>query len=172
LKNKILKEFPRQVILDRCDEYPNATVLNSAADVLDYITARKVYKCKVVDLNYTMVDQLSFVCFAIGRLCMVVEEASVWFPARSQLTPPCEDIIFRGRHKALSIIFVAQRASQINVNIRSQFSDLFIFNQSEPKDIKWINQASGTDIRDFHLLQTGEYYHITPKSIDKVLPQY
>ena len=86
--------------------------------------------------------------FACGDCTLVVEECGVVFQRGATLDEWARRIIFMGRHRSVSIVLVAQRASSIPVDVRSQASRIVTFRQIEPDDVKAISERIGKQYRE------------------------
>lgn len=161
----MLKEYNRVIIIDPMDEY-TAQEFDDLGDMVDHITSHKIFRCKTI--NTSEFESLCLVCMEVGNITLVIEEAQRVLPSRSQMPEAFEDVIFRGRHRAVNVVLVAQRASSVNINVRSQYSRIVTFNQSERADVQWLEDVSGYDLPDLKDLSIGEYYDITPKKCEKL----
>jgi hypothetical protein len=110
---------------------------------------------------------------AAGQTTFVVEEAQRVVPSKlqggmSELPPAFEDLVYRGRHRDVSLCFVSQRPSTVNIVARSQWTRIICFQQSEGADVGWLEAATGFDV-PAHELEPGEFYDITPRGINRLI---
>lgn len=118
------------------------------------------------------VDLLASVAFLNGYGYLVLEECGVTFNKGERLSEPLQEAVFLGRHNALSLVLVAQRAASIPIELRSQATRLVSFNQREKNDVKWLEDyfAERTEeIRSLDKLECLDYennsvtrYRISP----------
>lgn len=167
ITKSLIRNYKRVIILDPLIEYIKSENFDDIESLIHFIENKKVFNASISDV--TEFDTLSEIVKNIDNTLFVVEEAQRVIPSGATPLPDSfADLIFRGRHTRSNILIVAQRASTVNINARSQWTKLFIFNQSEPKDLAWIENTTGFDIRDYiRELQPLEYFEITPSSYDK-----
>jgi DNA helicase HerA-like ATPase len=78
--------------------------------------------------------------------CMFLcEEASLVFPKMKPLEKWSRDLVFLGRHRSVSMLVIAQRASTIPIDLRSQAHRVVSFTQTEPDDVKALRPWFGDD---------------------------
>lgn len=74
-----------------------------------------------------------------GPLMLAVDEIqSVLYRYKGQLPESFYNIIFEGRHDEISVMTTTQRVKNLDINIRSQYTRIFSFRQSEPADVSWL----------------------------------
>ena len=79
---------------------------------------------------------------AIGSCCILIEEIDLF----DQEDEAFSDLVFRGRHSGVSMLVVTQRPYRCSIHFRSQMSELISFQQTEPRDIKWLKDISDSAI--------------------------
>lgn len=97
-------------------------------------------------------DLFGEAAFAIGDCTYVCEEASTLFDRRANLAPWMRDLIFVGRHRAVNMIFVAQRAASIPIDVRSQADRVISFAQHERDDLAALAPFLGEAVRELPAL--------------------
>ena len=158
-KNVILPEYPRKITYDPMNEY-EGQYFPQLDELIDHCLAHPVFSVRTDD--FESFDLICETAYNIENCCLTVEEIQrVVMPGQK---PPPEflDIVFRGRHKNVSLIAIAQRASSININIRSQFTRFISFRQSEPNDLSYIYDICGQReiVEQLPFLELGEYVEI------------
>lgn len=93
--------------------------------------------------------------YLTGNCALVIEECGYCFDKGERIPPYLAEAIFLGRHQSFSLIFTAQRAVSIPIELRSQSQRYVTFCQTEPNDVKWCRE------------KIGEYYKELP-----TLPKY
>jgi len=155
----------RVVIVDPQGEY-NYQEFEKADDLISYIYHRKIFRVKCCDLR-----EFSSLCFGVmlvPKVLFVVEESQRILAPRLKIPMEFEDIIYRGRHSETSLLLIAQRATTIDIAVRSQFTQLIVFRQSEKNDLSWISSVTGHDLNDQVLnLKRLEYLHITNTGVER-----
>lgn len=86
--------------------------------------------------------------FAAGNCTFIIEECGVIFRRGETLDEWARRLIFMGRHRECSLVLVAQRASSIPVDVRSQASRIVTFRQVEPDDVKSVSERIGKQYRE------------------------
>ncbi len=154
-----LKTQKRIIVLDPQAEYSLQEFYN-AEEIYSYIHNRKIFRVRCCDLR-----QFPSLCFAatiIPKTLLVIEESQRILAPKMKIPVEFEDIIYRGRHTETSLLLVAQRATTIDIAVRSQFSQLIVFRQSEKHDLDWLSDVTGRDLNDeIHSLNRLEFLHIT-----------
>lgn len=161
----------RVVIVDPQGEY-NYMEFEKADDLISYIYQRKIFRVKCSDIR-----QFSNLCFGVTlvpKILFVVEESQRILAPKLKIPMEFEDIIYRGRHSETSLLLIAQRATTIDIAVRSQFTQLIVFRQSEKNDLNWISSVTGHDLNDEVLkLKRLEYLHITNTGVErKILSKF
>lgn len=84
--------------------------------------------------------------FAAGNCTLLIEECALIFRRGEELHDWAKPLIFMGRHQDVSLVLIAQRASKIPIDIRSQASRIVSFRQSEPADVSAITERLGESL--------------------------
>lgn len=112
--------------------------------------------------------------YAAGDCTLIIEECALMFQRGENLADWAKPLIFMGRHRAVNLVLVAQRATSIPIAIRSQATRVVSFLQTEPDDVRALSERIGSQWRDeisalpeLHCLdwQPGrpvERYRVTP----------
>lgn len=99
------------------------------------------------DLSYSVEQDFDNFCYAVWacrQLTIAVEEAGLLFETW-KLPPPFQNIVLAGRHRNLSLFVTAQRASTIPVSLRAMATQIISFQQTEPRDIEWLQDVMGSE---------------------------
>lgn len=94
-------------------------------------------------------DLLVALAFELRNNILVLEEAATLFTPGSRLTKDqrvFSDVVLLGRHRAVSVIAIAQRAANIPITIRSQASRFITFRQYERADLSVLSDIFGTRV--------------------------
>lgn len=81
--------------------------------------------------------------YSAGDCTLLIEECSLIFKRGEELHDWAKPIIFMGRTQRVSIVLIAQRASKIPLDIRSQASRIVTFRQTEPADVDALIERFG-----------------------------
>jgi hypothetical protein len=133
-------------------------------DMIDHLMEHRVFRVKTEAL-----DEFPHICaiaYAARRCHLVVEESQRVLPSgHKDLPPSFKDVVYRGRHRRVSLVLISQRASTIHIAARSQWSRLIIFNQTEPADVGWLLDTTGFELNPSQLHQS-HYYDVRPGGFD------
>jgi DNA helicase HerA-like ATPase len=83
--------------------------------------------------------------YAAGNCTFVVEECALIFKRGEELQDWAKPLVFMGRIQRVSLVLIAQRASKIPMDIRSQASRIITFRQTEPADVSALIDRIGED---------------------------
>jgi len=140
LSKKIRSKFSRVLTLDPLHEYDGTIIENLS----DFFTLADSFKGNN-DFNYTCrfesdidVEYLfKFSCIYEDFL-FVIEEAEIYLDPRS-INKDFLWLIRYGRHKNISLLCVARRVPEITIDFRAQCSSIISYKQTEPNDLKLLN---------------------------------
>lgn len=161
LAKKIIKNHKRVIIIDDRYEYNDGIIFYSLLDLLEYIGTNDnqfVYICRfdnIVDIEY-----LFKLTFEIGNLLLVIEECYQYIDVRARNSFFIDYLVNRGRHREISLLLILQRIPDLNVSVRAQINELYIFKQVNPYDIEKL-KPYGIETNNLKSLGTGEYKYLT-----------
>lgn len=163
-KTRVLPYYNRALIATPTDEsYPYAREFHSDKALIRYAVENRV--CRVLKRCRDQYDLsvLAATAMALGNSAFCCDEAAVYFRnQRAALTPILQDIIFRSRHRNVDVVLMAQRASTLNIDIRSQATEIITFRQIIEADIRALQYVAGKEaVPDLATLPVGSYYRIT-----------
>ncbi len=161
-----LKSQSRVIVMDTMLEH-DGILFEDLGDMIDHLMRYPTFRVRT-----EFIDDFPMLCsiaFATGRCWLIVEETQRVLPAsRKELPASFLDLIYRGRHKRVSLLMISQRPSTIHIAARSQWTRIITFNQTEPADIDWIQDTSGFKV-DPATLAPSWYFEITPTVVEKKL---
>lgn len=144
LTKYLIKEYCKEndkriIIIDPQYEYAGEVVVYNYLDFIDYVTDKKEFKivCRFendIDYNY-LFDSI----YEIGKCLLVVEEIEIYINPKSE-NSKFNYLVRYGRHRDISIIGVARRISELNINFRSQVNYIFTFKQIEKRDLMILSE--------------------------------
>lgn len=94
--------------------------------------------------------------YLVGNCAFVIEECGYAFRKGESIPEWLAEGIFLGRHQSYSMVFTAQRAISIPIELRSQTNRFISFRQTEPADVKWCREKLGEFAEDLPTLP--KYY--------------
>ena len=107
------------------------------------------------------------VAYETGNCAFVIEECGVAFYKGERISECMQEWIFLGRHKSLTLIFTAQRATSIPIELRSQASRFVTFRQTEKSDVKWTGEYIGDLVDELPNLDELECIDADKKSVTR-----
>lgn len=92
-------------------------------------------------------EEFPLVCRMVREAgdCLFVVDESDRYNAGGKVDKELMELIARGRHWGIDMLFVAGTPMQIHIDIRNQSTHLIIFNTSEPAYVEWIAKVIGTE---------------------------
>lgn len=163
---QFLRSRPRVIILDPIGEY-EGTFFDNVTDLIEYVESNSTFQ-----LRTNRDDELPrLVKTAMARpdTVFAIEEASrvipPWINIRDEM-PDLLDLIYRGRHTRTHFLVIAQRAATIHIHARSQWTRLITFRQTEPQDVRWIQNVAPID-DDLTTLPPLSYYDVTLMGVSR-----
>lgn len=139
--------IPRLLVYDPLASYR----VDFTTDPEDYISDIADGNTSSFRVGTYLQDELSLfgsAAFAAGNCTMVMEECGVVFQRGTLMEQWLSRLIFMGRHRSVSLVYVAQRAASIPIDVRSQASRIVSFRQSEPEDVDALCKRIGKQYRD------------------------
>lgn len=159
VKNELLKLYPRVIVLDMLGEY-DGLVINDINTLFEYVNKHKIFRIVVNELDKQKIDTILELAWYFGKICIVIEEANLWFPSRGSLSLVQSHVINRSRHRAVSLIFITQRYRRIHIDCRAAYVDMYIFQTSNKKDLMELESDTGEDFAGIQEFLTGQYLHV------------
>jgi len=143
-KRLLLPNLDRCIIIDALLEYENGIVFTKFTDLVDYVNDNELYfpekKFNLIVRfdNDSDIEYLFKLIYEIGNLYLVLEEAEIYISPYAKQSNFLR-LVRYGRHKAISIIGIARRTSELSLDFRSQVNTIYTLKQTEVKDLKTLN---------------------------------
>lgn len=160
LAKKMIQQDSRYLIYDTLGEYTDGVVIQSLAELS--VFWEKVYRRKFRIIYQPLDPEQEFdaICELVWQcenMTFLVEEVDRYArPLAMSLA--FKEIIQRGRHHDITFIGVTQRPHGVDRLITSQAKAMYIFNTTEPRDIKYFQDVVGDGvIEKFAELKEYEY---------------
>lgn len=114
----------------------------------------KVFKLGVSDIK--CFSGMCKLAYAVGDCCLLIEETDLF----DQKDDAFLNLVFRGRHKKVSLVAVSQRPFRLSINLRSQANRLVAFKQIEPNDLKWLKEitSKAVIVKSLRRMNSGSIY--------------
>jgi hypothetical protein len=145
---KIAKYFPRVIAFDTVGQY-------GERDGFEVKWGRMQGARALVDMNKRLAFRISLradevedllalmeVAYDVPDTLIIVDETP-WYCSPSQFPVQLSRLVRYGRHRRISQLYVAQRASEIHRSITAQSDIIVSFKQREPRDVKYLIDAGG-----------------------------
>ena len=139
----LLASEMRALIVDQRDEY-EGTPFYDFDQMADHVSVAPRFRA-VWKGGMDFTDAIFHLAFALTNVTVVLEEADLvecegWY----------REAIYRGRMPArISILAIAQRPHLLSPDLRSQATDIYAFNNSEPSALQWLKIPFGDDAEKF-----------------------
>lgn len=136
----LIKKISRLIVIDALHEYNDGIIFYTLQDFLDYLDRNLKadgFRYIIRFSNDEELELLFDLIFYIGNLTLVVEEAEIYISAYVKQSNFLR-LIRYGRHKAISIIAVARRVTELSNDVRSQANQIISFKQILKKDIDYL----------------------------------
>ena len=157
LVREILAEFDRVLILDTMGEYGTrdgvavASTFSESLAALEEAGQADTFKISMRVIEERHAEAIADVVYAFRNVLFVVEEASVYMKPQA-LPDPFKQLVLRGRHHAISQLYVAQRAARLHRDITSQSDYVVAFQQHGSTDIKYLEDVFGDQAEQLRTL--------------------
>lgn len=128
-----------------------------------------------VEIDEPCPDILEHACNIVRddevRDCTLVVDELYYFFRKRQDAPEYIQELFRfGRRELIDVVFITQRPVDCPVDLRSMFTDIYVFSLFDPSDADWlkgaIGKANASKLVDVHW---HEYYHWSLKTRECIL---
>ena len=168
LTKRILKNFPKPVfVLDSLDEYTPGVIFNSGYIFLEYLKMQKPNISGIYVLrpeNDNDVKIFFETVFSIGNCTVVIEETAIYCNPY-KIDENFKKILNYGRHRAINLIAIARRASEIHRDITAQSDCIISFKQTESRDISILESVDEkakklNDLAQYEYLILGDFENI------------
>lgn len=160
LSHHLMNLHDRVIVLDPKGEYAGDVVhtFDSFRELLvPYLENWESEKFKIVCRYFRQDDvtKLFEVCNVLTQFLLVVEETEMYLNPQ-KMDANFMDMIRGGRHGEISLLCVARRSMELNVDLRAAATCLFSFRQQEPHDLR-IAEAYGFNAEILQKLQKYQY---------------
>lgn len=168
--DELLYNYNRVIILDPDLEH-DGKLLFTLSNIRLHCTSNPLYRVKTE--NVLIFENLCEFIFEQAkpnqRILFCIEEITrLNLDARLDRFPQFKRIVFAGGHTGVDLYILAQRISSIPISLRSQYTKIITFCQTEPDDLKYFKSVSQDELmQEIPRLQPREYIEITSQQIEK-----
>lgn len=135
----ISDKYERKVIIDSMYEYHDGLIFYDYESFAFYL---KRYYDSDKPFSYILrfnsdpeYDKMFIVLFAMRNYLLIVEEAELYISPMARRTE-FNKIVRYGRHKEISILGIARRASELSQDFKAQVNKIYSFVQTNPIDLQ------------------------------------
>lgn len=177
LAKRIIEQFPRVIIFDKLHEYDGdvATSFQEFLELEPDARSSYVISCRYlfddldeIQLHY---DYTARAVWEFGNCLLVIEECEQFIDSYASNSNPINHLVSVGRHHGVSLLAIGRRPFEIAVKIRTQFTSIVTFKQTEPNDLRYL-ASYGFDADAVSRLSFDEHeYLVYGEPIDDMLAQ-
>ena len=153
LAKEISLEQKRLVIIDANAEYEIGEVCwglqECTAKLVQHENSKRFRiscRCLAVEDNLRLIG----LCYHLHDCWIVIDETSM-YASPTSVPDEISRLVRFGRHRRLSLVFIARRASEIPRDITANSDLLITFRQHEPRDIQYLKAIHSDADRCLHL---------------------
>lgn len=143
-------QFPRIFVIDTNAEYgedrgfETYSTIATGARAMVRVKNKPEFRLAFRDRDIEKLPALLDVAFEIPNTLVVVDETHFYMKPGG-LRPEFAQLVFMGRHKAISQIYISQRPVGLNANMTAQSDFIVTFRQQRAADIKWLKDNVADD---------------------------
>jgi hypothetical protein len=148
----LIESKPRLLVFDTLAEYGSSgTVFRESAPFVRFVESRQFAQFRVVyqPVNSDSLDEpfsdFLRVAWIVGQVTIVCDEIDSVSKPSSVPAQLARNIRY-GRHRGVSVIAASRRAADVPRLLTSQADELISFNQTEPRDIDYIEDFAGKEM--------------------------
>lgn len=178
LAKSIQKLWPKRVIIDTLDEYPDTadTVFNfnDFADKMATLKSEGASSFEVIfkfddesrngEVEF---DEVMRLCYYFGSLQVVIEEIQT-HASPHEMPHWLEKILLKGRHQNVSVLSTTQRPGLLNKTVLSQCDHVFVGTTIEGNDLRYVAAFLGESVDRLTHLPMRRFLYRGPEGITEV----
>lgn len=138
----------RLLVYDPKAEYPGVDFATPPDEFIARIVRRELAAFRYGTYLPEEVEMFGRAAYAAGETTLIMEECALLFTKGQGVEPWARPMIYMGREPQLNLVLVAQRATFIPLDIRSQANRVITFFQNDPDDIRALSHIIGAEHRD------------------------
>ena len=154
LIKKLRRNLKRVITIDLMNEY-DGTIFYSFLELLDFVKDKNEFNVVLrVEDNFD-VEYIFRLCWELRNVWLVIEEAHLYI---SPMNPSNDflKLVNFGRHREINIIASSRRVPELSIYLRSQFTSIITFRQTEFRDLENL-KSLGFDINKVKNLEKYKY---------------
>ena len=171
VKNVLIKERDRLIIVDSLSEYNDFLVIEDFESLVEYCSENKTFQIACQFTSKIDIEYLFEYIFIEGNLTVCCEEISKYISSYERDTSFTKLIDF-GRHKNIDIIAIARRPSELSRTFRAQIDTLYTFKQIDKVDIDIMAQMGVYGVESLEMFDYDKFKGIPKESIHFKISQF
>lgn len=166
------ERLTRLLVSDPMGSYNNVNFLRDPEEWIPGVINKETKEFRYGTYSQDDLPLFGSAAYAAEDCTFVIEECALIFERGEKLPLWLNRAIFMGRHSRLNLVLIAQRASKIPIDIRSQANRFITFLQTEPNDVRatadriGIEEDSIRSLPPLHCIDWNEgrvsSYSVTP----------
>jgi hypothetical protein len=144
LARRLIAPYDRVIVFDPLSEYHEGLVVESFEQFANYFADAPesfFVVCRFQGENQEDVERMQEYALRatvkVGRLLLVLEECEMYFDSYNR-SSYANYLVAQGRHHEISLLAIGRRPTEIPIKLRSQFTTVVSFRQTEPKDLAYL----------------------------------
>jgi len=127
-------------------------------DKNDYSKDLKIVFSPLVDS--LEIDPFCEAVYSLGKSVIAIEEADLLFPERGVKSKALLELIKRGRHRAVSIVWTTQRPAEVGKTLLAMSNQIYAFQITESNDLKYLAFLNREKVLQLPNLEYGKYEYV------------
>lgn len=113
------------------------------------------------DINYRKIETILRACLETGSMTLAIDEIDIVCNPNG-ITPTMRELLKRGRHDNVNLIWTTRRPQEVNKLLLSQSDDFYVYQMHHPDDVDYFRKFMVFERGEVERLQVGEsfYWHV------------
>ncbi len=145
LAKEIADDEPRVIVIDNLGEYDRLTVVDGYRECIHALLGAEKQRRFKLALRTTSLEEdleLMDLVYSMDHVTLIVEETSR-YTSSAFLPQPLEQLIRFGRHRAINMVWLARRASELHRDLTANSDVIVSFTQHEKRDVEYLRSFMG-----------------------------
>jgi len=168
---QLFRASQRAFVIDPLAEYEQGYIVSAHGDTLDYLCETEKFRVIYRPLEP---GDFVFACETVRRAkdCTFIVEELGRYCDNNSIPDEFDDIVARGRHYGVNLVYTVQRFQMIHKNVTSLTDEYYVFRQCEPVDLEQVEKRFGDAVaRIVRDLDDLEAVHIRVKEFRAHVPK-
>ncbi len=128
-------------------------------DIGDYTKPLKIVYSPLDDI--VEIEPFCEAVYSLGKCYIALEEVDRVFPEKGIKSKALLELIKRGRHRAVSILWTTQRPAEVGKTLLAMSNEIYAFQITESNDIKYLSFLGREKVVGLPMLDYGKFEYIT-----------